>query len=111
MSQFFASGNQNIGASASASASVLPVNIQDYPLRYSWASVVAQMVKNTPAMLDTWVPSMDWDLLEKGMATHSSILAWRIHEQRSCQATVLGVAKSQTRLSDFSLHFHFMAFS
>ena len=69
------------------------------------------MVKNTPAMLDTWVPSMDWDLLEKGMATHSSILAWRIHEQRSCQATVLGVAKSQTRLSDFSLHFHFMAFS
>ena len=41
------------------------------------------MVKNPPAMLETWVPFMDWDLLEKGMATHSSILAWRIHEQRS----------------------------
>ena len=43
------------------------------------ASVVAQMVKNLPAMQDTWVQSLDWeDPLEKGMATHSSILAWRI---------------------------------
>ena len=68
--------------------------------------MVAQMVKNPLAMLETWVPSMDCDLLEKGMATHFSIiLAWRIHEQRSCQATVLGVAKSRTRLSDF--HFIF----
>ena len=38
----------------------------------------AQMVKNLPAMLQTWVQSLGWeDLLEKGMATHSSILAWR----------------------------------
>ena len=38
-----------------------------------------QMVKNPPAMLETWVQSLGWeDLLEKGMATHSSILAWRI---------------------------------
>ena len=43
------------------------------------ASVVAQMVKNLPAMQDTWVQSLDWeDPLEKGMATHFSILAWRI---------------------------------
>ena len=40
---------------------------------------MAQMVKNLPAMQETWVRSLDWDYpLEKGMATHSSILAWRI---------------------------------
>ena len=50
-----------------------------YPLQYSWASLVVQMVKNLPAMQETWVRSLDWeDPLEKGMATHSSILAWRI---------------------------------
>ena len=50
-----------------------------YPLQYSWASLVAQMVKNLPAMCETWVRSLDWeDPLEKGMATHSSILAWKI---------------------------------
>ena len=70
-----------------------------YPLQYSWASLVAQIVKNLPAMWETWVPSMGWeDLLEKGKATHSSILAWRM---KHC--IVHGVAKSQTQLSD--LHF------
>ena len=50
-----------------------------YPLQYSWASLVAQLVKNPPAMWDTWVQSLGWeDPLEKEMATHSSILAWRI---------------------------------
>ena len=50
-----------------------------YPLQYSWASLVAQLVKNSPAMQETWVRSLGWeDLLEKGKATHSSILAWRI---------------------------------
>ena len=46
----------------------------------SWGgSLVAQTVKNPPAMQETWVQSLGWkDLLEKGMATHSSILAWRI---------------------------------
>ena len=45
----------------------------------SWASLVAQLIKNLPAMQKTWVRSLGWDdLLEKGMATHSSILAWRI---------------------------------
>ena len=43
------------------------------------ASLVAQLVKNPPAMWETWVQSLGWeDPLEKGKATHSSILAWRI---------------------------------
>ena len=47
-----------------------------YPLQYSGASLVAQLVKNLPAMQETWVQSLGWeDLLEKGKATHSSILA------------------------------------
>ena len=51
----------------------------DYPLQYSWASLVAQLVKNLPAMQETWVRSLGWDdSLEKGKAAHSSILAWRI---------------------------------
>ena len=50
-----------------------------YPLRYSWASIVPQLVKNLPKMQETWVGSLGWeDPLEKGEATHSSILAWRI---------------------------------
>ena len=50
-----------------------------YPFQYSWASLVAQTVKNPPAMQGTWVRSLDWEEpLEKGMATHSSILAQRI---------------------------------
>ena len=49
------------------------------PLQYAWASLVAQMVKNTPAMQETWVRSLSWeDPLEEGMTTHSSILAWKI---------------------------------
>ena len=48
-------------------------------LLIKWASLVAQMVKNLPAMQEILVPSLDWeDPLEKRMATHSSILAWRI---------------------------------
>ena len=51
----------------------------DYPLQYSWASFVAQLVKKPPGMQETWVRSLGWeDPLEKGKATHSSILAWRI---------------------------------
>ena len=50
-----------------------------YPLQYSWASLVAQLVKNVPAMRESWVRSLGWeDPLEKGKATQSSILAWRI---------------------------------
>ena len=47
-----------------------------YPLQYSWASLVPQLVKNLPAMWETWVQFLGWkDSLEKGKATHSSILA------------------------------------
>ena len=50
-----------------------------YPLQYSWASLVAQLVNNPPAMQETWVQSLSWeDYPGEGEATHSSILAWRI---------------------------------
>ena len=61
-----------------------------YSLQYSWASLVAQTVKNLPAMWETWVRSLGWeDPLEEGMATHSKILAWRIPMDKGAwQATV-----------------------
>ena len=63
------------------------------------ASLVAQLIKNPPAMREIWVWSLDWEHhLEKGKATHSSILAWRISR------TVHEVKESRTRLSNF--HFH-----
>ena len=70
----------------------------DYTLQYSWASLVAQMVKHLPAMQETWVQSLGWeDPLEEVMATHSSILARRIPMDRGAwQATVFGVAESDT---------------
>ena len=50
-----------------------------YPLQYSWASLVAHMVKNLPTMWETWVPSLGReDPLEKEMAIHSSTIAWKI---------------------------------
>jgi len=50
-----------------------------YPLQYSWAYLVAQLIKNMPAMWETWVQSLGLgDPLEKGKATHFSLLAWRI---------------------------------
>ena len=68
-----------------------------YPLQYSWASLVAQTVKNLPAMRETWVGSLSWeDTLEEGMASYFSIIAWRIPMDRAWWATVLGVTKSQT---------------
>ena len=69
-----------------------------YPLQYSWASLVTQTVKNPPAMRETWLRSLGWeDPLEEGMATHSSILAWRVPMNREAwQATVHGVTKSRT---------------
>ena len=67
------------------------------PFQYSWASLVAQLVENLPAMLETQVQSLNWeDPLEEGMATHSSILAQRIPMDRGAwQAAVHGVTKSQ----------------
>ena len=70
--------------------------------RRHWASLVAQMVNNLPAVWETWIRSLGWeDPLEEGMATHSSILARRIPMDRGAWwATVHGVTKSQTWLSN-----------
>ena len=67
-----------------------------YPLQYSWASLVAHLVKNVPAMWETWVQPRVWqDPLEEGMATHYCILAWRSPMERGArQATVLGITES-----------------
>ena len=71
---------------------------RSFPEIQTHASLVAQTVKNLPVMQETWIQSLDWeDPLEKGMATHSSILAWRIPLDREAwQATVHGLTKSQT---------------
>ena len=62
-----------------------------YPLHDSWASLVAQLVKNPSAMWETWVGSLGWeDLLKKGKATHSSILAWRIPRTKSMGSQRVG---------------------
>ena len=67
-----------------------------YPLQYSWVSLVAQLMKNPPAIWETWVWSLGWEThWRRGTATHSSILAWRM------DCIVHGVAKSQTWLSNF----------
>ena len=72
-----------------------------YPLQCSWASLVAHLVKNPPAMCVTWVQSLGReDCLEEGLATRSNILGWRIPVDRGAWwAPVHGVAKSRTRLS------------
>ena len=68
-----------------------------YPLQYPWASLMSQVVKNLPAMQETWVQSLGWeDPLEKGKATHSSILDWRI----PWNCIVHGVTMGWTLLSD-----------
>ena len=69
---------------------------------FSRASLVPQTVKNLPAMRETWVRSLGWkDSLEKGMANHSSSLAWKIPMDRGAwRAIVHGVTKNRTRLSN-----------
>ena len=71
-----------------------------YPLQFSWASLVAQMVKNLLTVWENWLQSLGQeDPLEKGMAIHSSILAWRIPMDRGAWQTIVhGVTKSRTRL-------------
>jgi len=66
------------------------------------ASLVAHLVKNLPAKQETPVQFLGWeDPLEEGLATHSSILGWRIPmDRRAWRATVHGVTKSWTRLSN-----------
>ena len=71
------------------------------PLQYSWASLVAQLVRNLPAMQETWVRSLGWeDPLEKGTATHSSILFWRIPQTEEPGGLQSMGLQSQTWLSD-----------
>ena len=67
-----------------------------HPLQYSWASLVAQMVRSPPAVWEIWIWSVRWgDPLEEGIATDSSILAWRIPMDRgSWWATVHGITES-----------------
>ena len=75
---------------------------------FSWASLVAQRLKHLPGIQETRVQSLGReDPLEKEMAPHSSTLAWRIpwREESGRLHTVHGVAKSQTRLSDFTFTF------
>ena len=63
------------------------------PLHYSWASLLAQTVKNLPTMQETSVRSLGWEnFLEKSLAAQSSLIAWRIPMDRG----VHGIAKSQT---------------
>ena len=68
------------------------------------ASLVAQTVKHLPLVWETWVQSLGGeDFLEKEMATHSSILAWKIPQmEESGELQSMGVAKSWTRLSNFT---------
>ena len=70
------------------------------------ASMVAQLVKNPPAMQETQVPSLGWeDPLEEGMATHSGILAWRIPRMEELGGLQsMGVAKRRTRLRGSAQH-------
>ena len=68
-----------------------------YKIDNYWASLAAQTVKNSPAMQETWVQYLGWeDPLEEGMATHSSILVWRIPKDRGAWCTVHAVTKSWT---------------
>ena len=63
-----------------------------YPLQFSWASLVAHRLKNPPTMWETYVRSLGWeDPLEKGTATHSGILAWRIEwTEELCRLQFMG---------------------
>ena len=66
-------------------------------LHQSWSFLVAQLIKNLPTMRETWVRSLGWeDPLEKGKATHSSILAWRIPQTAQSMGS-----QSRTQLNNF----------
>ena len=76
------------------------------PVECPGTPLVAQMVNNPPAMRETQVQSLGWeDPLEEGMATHSSILAWRIPwTEEPGRVTVHGITQSRTRLNQLSMH-------
>ena len=70
--------------------------------------LVAQTIKNLPAMQDTWVLSLGQeDILEKGVTTHSSILTWKIPWTEESGGQVYGVANGWTPLKQFSTHVQF----
>ena len=84
-----------------------------YPLQYSWASLVAQMVKNLPAMQETWVQSRSWeDPLEKGKATHSSNICFPGGSDGKASAcnvgdlgSILGLGRSPGEGKGYPLHY------
>ena len=81
-----------------------------YPLLYSWASLKAQLVKNLPAMQETWVQSLGWeDPLEEGMRTYSSRF-WRILENSMDRGSLAGYSawghKELDVTKQLSFHFH-----
>ena len=76
-SKEFACNEEDLGSTPGLGRS--PGEGKGYPPQYSWASLVAQMVKNPLAMQEIWVQPLGWeDPLEKGTATHYRILTWRI---------------------------------
>ena len=78
-----------------------------YPLQYTWAFLVAQTVKNPPAIWETCVQSQGWeDPLEEGLATHSSIVAWRIHMDRGAWRTTVHSLKESDTTEPLSTHTH-----
>ena len=78
-----------------------------YPYSQIWASLIAQAVKNPPAMWETWILSLGWvDPLKNGMATHFSILVWEVPWTEEPGGLQSVGSSSQTRLSDFHFHFH-----
>ena len=94
-----------VGKESSCNAGLIPGSGRfsgegiDYLVQYSWASLVAQLVKNPPVMQETWVWSLGWeDPLEKRKATHSSILAWRI----PCIVSSMGSQRVRHDLATFT---------
>ena len=80
-----------------------PYRLSMAPLAFFRASLVAQMIKNLPAMQGTWVRFLGWeDPLEEGMATHSSIHAWKVPwiEEPGGLQSIHGVSKNWTQLSN-----------
>ena len=78
-----------------------------YPLQYSWASLVAQLIKNPPATWKTWVRSLSReDPLEKGMATHSNILPRESHGQRNLEGCSPWDCKESDMTEQLSTHTH-----
>ena len=74
--------SEDLGSGKVAKSGLFPDDVR-MRLTVTWALPVAQMVKNPPAMRETWIQSLGWeDPLEEGIATPSSILAWRIHMDR-----------------------------